>query len=230
MVWVKPIHYACMQGRMHHDFCNFAPATLRQNLHPLPHLVGCGAYFLFLYPTLLPVNPRKIAMMFAECSLVMLAVNAVLILTGLLEKISARTLMSVGLILAMVGLAALALQRAGVSMYFGIEFTSAGTGLVLPLIAYLAAGVSQHKLGATVGGLAAAAGLGQTLGSLVGGWAIWCCRPAELRMACAATNGVVGDADPAPRLMVGDSCPIHSQSCRYALKGLARCSLRQNNR
>lgn len=93
-------------------------------------------------------------MMFAEYSLVMLAVNAVLILTGLLEKISARTLMSVGLILAMVGLAALALQRADVSMYFGIEFTSAGTGLVLPLIAYLAAGVSQHKLGATVGGFA----------------------------------------------------------------------------
>lgn len=38
------------------------------------------------------LSPLQIAMMFAECSLVMLAVNAVLFLTGLLEKISARTL------------------------------------------------------------------------------------------------------------------------------------------
>ena len=116
------------------------------------------------------VSSRQIAMMFAECSLVMLGVNAVLFLTGLLEKISARTLMSVGLILAMTGLTVLAMHRADVWMYVGIGFTAAGTGLVLPVIAYLAAGASQNTLGATMGGLAAAAGLGQTLGSLVGGW------------------------------------------------------------
>ncbi len=116
------------------------------------------------------VSPRQIAMMFAECSLVMLGVNAVLFLTGLLEKISARTLMGAGLILAMAGLAVLALHRTDLWMYVGIGFTSAGTGLVLPVIAYLAAGASQHSLGATMGGLAAAGGLGQTLGSFMGGW------------------------------------------------------------
>ena len=116
------------------------------------------------------VSSRQIAMMFAECSLVMLGVNAVLFLTGLLEKISARTLMSVELILAMAGLAALALHRADEWMYVGIGFTAAGTGLVLPVIAYLPAGASKHALGATMGGLAAGGGLGQTLGSLVGGW------------------------------------------------------------
>ena len=116
------------------------------------------------------VSARQIAMMFAECSLVMLAVNAVLFLTGLLEKISARTLMSAGLILAMAGLAVLAAHSADAWLYVGIGFTAAGTGLVLPVIAYLAAGASQHTLGATMGGLVAAAGLGQTLGSVVGGW------------------------------------------------------------
>ena len=116
------------------------------------------------------VSSRQIAMMFAECSLVMLGVNAALFLTGLLEKISARTLMSVGLILAMAGLAMLALHRADGWMYVGIGFTAAGTGLVLPVIAYLHAGASQHTLRATMDGLAAAAGLGQTLGSLAGGW------------------------------------------------------------
>ena len=116
------------------------------------------------------VSSRQIAMMFAECSLVMLGVNALLFLTGLLEKISARTLMSVGLVLATVGLVVLAAHRVDAWLYVGIGFTAAGTGLVLPVIAYLAAAASQHTLGATMGGLAAAAGLGQTLGSLVGGW------------------------------------------------------------
>ena len=41
---------------------------------------------------------------------------------------------------------------------------------MLPVIAYLAAGATRHKLGVTMGGLAAAAGFGQTLGSSVGGW------------------------------------------------------------
>jgi MFS family permease len=113
---------------------------------------------------------RQAAIMFAECSLVMLAVNALLFFTSLLEKVSARTLMGAGLMLAMLGLAVLAAHRSDPWMYLGVSLTSAGTGLVLPVIAYLAAGSSPRKLGATMGGLAAAAGLGQTLGSAAGGW------------------------------------------------------------
>ena len=55
-------------------------------------------------------------------------------------------------------------------MFVGISLTSAGTGLVLPVISFLAAGTSQRSLGATMGSLAAAAGFGQTLGSSAGGW------------------------------------------------------------
>jgi MFS family permease len=116
------------------------------------------------------LSSRQVAMMFAECSLVMLGVNALLFFTSLLEKISARSLMGAGLILAMIGLAVLAQHRSEAWMYLGVSLTSAGTGLVLPVIAFLAAGASRQKLGATMGGLAAAAGLGQTLGSSVGGW------------------------------------------------------------
>jgi predicted MFS family arabinose efflux permease len=116
------------------------------------------------------VSTRQVAMMFAECSLVMLGVNALLFFTSLLEKASARTLVGIGLILATVGLALLARHRSNDSMYWGISLASAGTGLVLPVIAYLAAASSPQKLGTTMGGLAAAAGLGQTLGSAVGGW------------------------------------------------------------
>ena len=113
---------------------------------------------------------RQVALMFAGCSLVMLGINALLFFTALLEKISARTLIGTGLILAMVGLAVMAGHRSDPWMYLGVSLTSAGTGLVLPVIAYLAAGASPQTLGATMGGLAAAAGLGQTLGSATGGW------------------------------------------------------------
>lgn len=106
------------------------------------------------------LSSREIALMFAECSLVMLGVNALLFFTSLLEKTSARKLLG----------AVLAQHRSEARMYLGVSFTSAGTGLVLPVIAYLAAGTTRQKLGVTMGGLAAAAGLGQTLGSSAGGW------------------------------------------------------------
>ncbi len=115
-------------------------------------------------------SSRQAALMFAECSLVMLGVNALLFFTSLLEKIAARILIGAGLVLAMAGLVVLSQHRSELWMYLGVSFTSAGTGLVLPVIAYLAAGASADKLGTTMGGLAAAAGLGQTLGSAAGGW------------------------------------------------------------
>lgn len=115
-------------------------------------------------------SSRQAAIMFAECSLVMLAVNAGLFLTALLEKVAPRVLIGVGLVLAMAGLGVMAVHTSDAWMFLGVGMTSAGTGLVLPVIAYLAASASPLKLGATMGGLAAAAGLGQTLGSAAGGW------------------------------------------------------------
>ena len=41
-------------------------------------------------------------------------------------------------------------------MYLGASLTSAGSALVVPIIAYLAAGASSLELGAVMGGLAAA--------------------------------------------------------------------------
>lgn len=115
-------------------------------------------------------SSRQAAIMLAECSLVMLGVNALLFITSMLEKISARILIGAGLLLAMLGLVVLAVDRSDAWMYLGVSLTSAGTGLVLPVIAYLAAGASPQRLGVVMGGLAAAAGFGQTLGSAAGGW------------------------------------------------------------
>jgi MFS family permease len=119
------------------------------------------------HPTL---SSREISLMFAECSLVMLGVNAVLFFTGLLERAAGRGVLAAGLVLAMAGLAILAQHRSDAWMYVGVSLTAAGTGLVLPTISFLAAGASHRRLGATMGGLASAAGLGQTIGSAAAGW------------------------------------------------------------
>lgn len=113
---------------------------------------------------------QQIALMFAECSLVMLGVNAILFFTSLLDKVSPRLVIAVGSLIGVSGLALLGFHQSKEWMFIGISLTSAGTGLVLPVISFLAAGATRRSLGATMGSLAAAAGLGQTLGSSAGGW------------------------------------------------------------
>lgn len=116
------------------------------------------------------VSSRDVALMFAECSLVMLAVNALLFFTPILNSKSAHRLLGMGLLLAMAGLAVLSNQPVHGWMYLGVSLTAAGTGLVLPVVSYLAAGVARAELAVTMGGMAAGASLGQTLGSAAGGW------------------------------------------------------------
>jgi MFS family permease len=116
------------------------------------------------------VTSREVALMFAECSLVMLAVNAFLFFTSILKPEAAHRLIGSGLLLAIAGLLVLSFLPIHGWIYLGVSLTAAGTGLVLPVVAYLAASASRTQLGVAMGGLAAAASLGQTLGSAGGGW------------------------------------------------------------
>jgi MFS family permease len=100
----------------------------------------------------------------------MLLVNGVLFFTSLLEKAPPRLLACAGLALAIAGLIVLGQHGGELSMYVGISLTGAGSGLVLPVMSFLAAGAARQTLGTTMGGLAASAGLGQVLGSAAGGW------------------------------------------------------------
>ena len=108
--------------------------------------------------------------MFAECSIAMLLVNGFLFFTSLLEKVAPQLLIGVGLILAISGLTVLGQHQSQLAMFAGIGMMAAGIGLVIPVVSFLAAGATPQTLGTTMGGLTAAAGLGQTLGSSVGGW------------------------------------------------------------
>ncbi|MEP7344212.1 MAG: MFS transporter [Gemmatimonadaceae bacterium] len=115
-------------------------------------------------------STQQVAMMFAECSLVMLGINALLFFTSLLDRVTSRLVIVTGLLVGISGMALLAFHESIEWMYVGVSITAAGTGLVFPVISFLAAGATHRKLGATMGGLAAAAGLAQTLGSAAGGW------------------------------------------------------------
>lgn len=116
------------------------------------------------------LSSRDISLMFAECSLVMLGVNALLFFTGLLERADPRRMLGAGMVLAVAGLGMLARHGSEAWIFIGVSFTAAGTGVVLPTVSYLAAGSTRRHLGAAMGGLAAAAGFGQTLGAAVAGW------------------------------------------------------------
>jgi MFS family permease len=116
------------------------------------------------------LTTQQVSLMFAECSLVMLGVNAMLFFTSLLEKVPPRFLIFIGTLLGLAGLVILAVHRSPEWMYLGVSLAAAGTGLVLPVTSYLAAGTAPRRLGATMGAIAAASGLGQVLGSAVGGW------------------------------------------------------------
>ncbi len=116
------------------------------------------------------LSTEGVALMFAECALVMLGINAVLFFTALLDKVPSRWVIAAGSLIGLVGLALLAWHGSVGWMYVGVSVTSAGTGLVLPVLSFLAAGAAHRRLGATMGGLAAASALGQTLGSAAAGW------------------------------------------------------------
>lgn len=116
------------------------------------------------------LTSREVSIMFAECSLVMLGVNAVLFFTSLLERADSRRVLVAGMTLGIAGLIVMAFHTNQTWMYLGVSLTAAGTGIVLPTVAYLAAGSARPRLGTAMGGLAAAAGFGQTLGSAVAGW------------------------------------------------------------
>lgn len=166
------------------------------------------------HPTL---SSREISLMFAECSLVMLGINALLFFTGLLERVAGRGILAAGLVLAIAGLAMLAQHRSDSWMYVGVSLTAAGTGLVLPTISFLAAGASRRQLGTTMGGLASAAGFGQTIGSAAAGWlfgAVAQLSFAWLALPLLATLALLL-ARPAPWLPQGGALALPVSSSRF---------------
>lgn len=118
----------------------------------------------------LRLDPLQLGVMFAECSLVMLLVNGVLLLTPLRRRLPVRGTLLVGLATMVGGFLLLLRGHDYAWVLVGVGIVAAGSGVAIPMITWSVASAAG-PLGTTMGQLTAAGSLGQALGSVAGGWA-----------------------------------------------------------
>jgi predicted MFS family arabinose efflux permease len=107
-------------------------------------------------------------MMFAECSLVMFAVQA-LVFSPLVKPEWTRWLFTPGLAILALSLFVVPFADTNFTMIVAVALVAASAGILSPIVTYwvsLSAGETQ---GADLGRVTAAASLGQALGSAAGG-------------------------------------------------------------
>ena len=117
-------------------------------------VLGLGAY--------------QIGMMFTECSLVMLVAQSV-VLSPLVSPAATRWLLTPGLVILALGLGAVPWASGYASTVLAVAAVAASAGLVSPIVTYWISLDGGEAQGAALGQQTAAASLGQTLGSGVGG-------------------------------------------------------------
>jgi MFS family permease len=116
----------------------------------------------------LDADPARVSLLFAECSLMMLVAQGALMGSSRFRKHFPHVLI-VSIAAYAAGLLWLAGSASFPSALAAVGLVAASSGLVLPLIAFLATLEIQARPGAALGRLTAAGGLGQAAGSLSGG-------------------------------------------------------------
>jgi DHA1 family multidrug resistance protein-like MFS transporter len=116
----------------------------------------------------LGMDASQIGMMFAECSLVMFVVQA-LVFSPLIKPELTRWFLTPALAILAIGLVAVPFASTSITMSVAVALVAASAGILSPIVTYwvsLGAGATQ---GADLGRVTAAASLGQALGSAAGG-------------------------------------------------------------
>lgn len=117
---------------------------------------------------ILGMDASRIGMMFAECSLVMFVVQA-LVFSPLIKPEITRWFVTPGLTILAIGLVMVPFMSTYITMTIAVALVAASAGILSPIVTYwvsLGAGETQ---GADLGRMTAAASLGQALGSAGGG-------------------------------------------------------------
>jgi MFS family permease len=116
----------------------------------------------------LDLDAAQVSLLFAECSLVMLAAQGALMWAAQYRARFEQVLVAA---IAVYGAGVLWLAMAGSmgAAASAVGLIAAGSGLVLPLVGYLATLEIEARPGAALGALTAAGGLGQAIGSASGG-------------------------------------------------------------
>lgn len=116
----------------------------------------------------LGLGTAQVSVLFAECSLVMLAAQAALMWAAPYRARFEQVLVASVVVYA-AGVLWLAAASSMAGSVSAVALIAAGSGLVLPLVGYLATLEVGARPGAALGTLTAAGGLGQALGSALGG-------------------------------------------------------------
>jgi MFS family permease len=118
--------------------------------------------------TLADFDPSAIGLMFAECSLVMLAVQT-LVFSSIIRLEATRKLIQPSLLLLAAGLAVLPYATSTLPMAAAVGLIAASAGIVSPLATYWISLGAADRQGAELGSQTAAASLGQAAGSMAAG-------------------------------------------------------------
>ncbi len=116
----------------------------------------------------LGMDASRIGMMFAECSLVMFAVQA-LVFSPFIKPASTRWLFTPGVALLALGLVAVPFATTNFTTAAAVALVAASAGILSPIVTYWVSLGASETQGADLGWATAAASLGQALGSAAGG-------------------------------------------------------------
>jgi MFS family permease len=117
----------------------------------------------------LNLGPREIGWMFAECSLVMILVQT-LVLAPLIRRHGGSRLLAPGFLTMAAGVGLLPYAADYSLSLLAVALIAAASGLLIPALAYLVSLAAGAAQGAALGRQTAAASLGQAAGSVAAGW------------------------------------------------------------
>lgn len=116
----------------------------------------------------LGMDASRVGLMFAECSLVMFVVQT-LVFSPLVKPDVTRWFLTPALALLAISLAAVPLATGYLSTTIAVALVAASAGILSPIVTYWVSLGAPETQGADLGRAAAAASLGQTIGSAAGG-------------------------------------------------------------
>lgn len=130
--------------------------------------IGVFEVGLALRGKVLGLDAAHIGIMFAECSLVMAVVQA-LVFSPLIKPEFTRWFIAPGLATLAIGLVVVSVVNTSVLMSVAVALVAASAGLLSPVATYWSSFGIPTSQGAQLGRMTAAASLGQALGSVAGG-------------------------------------------------------------
>jgi MFS family permease len=130
--------------------------------------IGAFEVGLALRGKAVDLDAYQIGMMFMECSLVMFVAQG-LIFSPFIKPESTRWLFAPGLAALAAGLAAVPFATSYLALVLAVGLVAASAGILSPIVAYWISLGAHESQGTKLGLQTAAASLGQTLGSAIGG-------------------------------------------------------------